>query len=68
MRRSLVIRVSPLSANVVKELLRELMLTEAPAFVNFREKILAKHKASPASVSLLCEALEGATLDLGDAA
>jgi hypothetical protein len=48
--------------------LRELMLTEAPAFVNFREKILAKHKASPASVSLLCEALEGATLDLGDAA
>jgi hypothetical protein len=68
MRRSLVIRTSPLAATVTKHLLRELFLSESPALVNFREKILASHQCGPAPVLLLCEALEGATLDVGDAA
>jgi hypothetical protein len=64
MRRSLVIRVSPLAATVTKHLLRELFISEAPALQGFRDKILKAHDCGPAPVLLLCEALEGATLDV----
>jgi hypothetical protein len=64
MRRSLVIRVSPLAATVTKHLLRELFISEAPALRNFRDKVLEAHNCGPAPVLLLCEALEGATLDV----
>ena len=68
MRRSLVIRVSPLGANVVRTLLREVMHSEVPRVVAMREQVLAAKGATPATVTLVIEALEGATMDLGDAA
>ena len=68
MRRSLVLRASPLSVAVVKELLREVTLSESPMDVNRRERILKKHGAARASIDLFCEALEGATMDVEGAA